>query len=142
MYYFDDKYYLYNKIGVDIMRTKVQYVAPFSPTHNLYYVRDTLGKVWHSIGENEKEAKELARGQEDVLYFILYDPFKHKKLHSYDFKNLILEMLEQMELDNTYEYEIVLGWKSYEVFEFMKKSSLMPCDLMLEINKFHLRGTI
>ncbi|PYY28373.1 hypothetical protein [Paenibacillus illinoisensis] len=117
------------------MRTKVQYVAPFSSTHNLYYVRDTFGKVWHSIGANEKEAKEQAHGREDVLCFTLYNPIRQRTFHKYDFKNLILDMLEQMGLENTYEYEIVLGWNETDVFLFMKKSSLMPCDLLLEINK-------
>ncbi|WP_449011362.1 hypothetical protein [Paenibacillus taichungensis] len=41
-----------------------------------------------------------------------------------------------MNLEDTYEYEFVLEWSSNEVFEFMKKSSLLPCDLLLEINKF------
>ncbi|MCP1185103.1 hypothetical protein [Paenibacillus sp. 1781tsa1] len=119
------------------MRTKVQYVAPFDSNENIYYVRDHYGRVWHSIGENEKEAIKISNGAEEIVNYIIYNPFKHKNLHSYDFKNLILEMLEQMDLANTYEYEIVLGWKGYEVFEFMKRSSLMPCDLLLEINKFN-----
>lgn len=117
------------------MRTKVQYVGPFDSFENIYYVRDPYGRVWHSIGTNEKEAIKISNGAEEILNYMIYNPFEHKKLHSYDFKNLILDMLEQMKLQDTYEYEIVLGWKGYEVFEFMKKSSLMPCDLLLEINR-------
>ncbi|WP_063563062.1 hypothetical protein [Paenibacillus sp. O199] len=124
------------------MRTKVQYVGPFDSFENIYYVRDSYGRVWHSIGENEKEAKKLAQGAEDFMSYILYNPHKHKKFHNYDFKNLILEMMEQMELQNTYEYEFVLEWNSNEVFEFMKKSSLLPCDLLLEINKFKFREVV
>lgn len=118
------------------MRTKVQYVAPFDSFENIYYVRDPYGRVWHSIGKDEKDATRQAKGKEEILNYMLYNPHKHKKFHNYDFKNLILDMLEQMNLQDTYEYEIVLGWKDYEVFEFMKKSSLLPCDLLLEINKF------
>lgn len=118
------------------MRTKVQYVGPFDSFENIYYVRDSFGRVWHSIGVNEKEAKKISNGAEEILNYMIYNPFEHKKLHNYDFKNLILDMLEQMDLHDTYEYEIVLGWNSNEVFEFMKKSSLLPCDLLLEINKY------
>ncbi|WP_340032484.1 hypothetical protein NSQ20_11495 [Paenibacillus sp. FSL K6-1122] len=118
------------------MRTKVQYVAPFDSIASIYYVRDSYGRVWHSVGENEKDAAQQAKGKEELFNYMLYNPHKHKKFHNYDFKNLILDMLEQMELQDTYEYEIVLEWKSYEVFEFMKKSSLLPCDLLLEINRY------
>nr|WP_145401431.1 hypothetical protein [Paenibacillus xylanexedens] len=124
------------------MRTKVQYVAPFDSIASIYYVRDSYGRVWKSIGKDENEAKQNAKGKEEILSYTLYNPHKHKKFHNYDFKNLILEMLEQMDLHDTYEYEIVMGWTGYEVFEFMKKSSLLPCDLLLEINKFYLRGII
>ncbi|MFS0855136.1 hypothetical protein [Paenibacillus taichungensis] len=117
------------------MRTKVQYVGPFDSFENIYYVRDRYGRVWHSIGENEKEAKKIANGAEELLCYMIYNPHKHKKFHNYDFKNRILDMLEQMELQDTYEYKIVLEWNNYEVFNFMKNSSLLPCDLLLEINK-------
>ncbi|PZT57508.1 hypothetical protein [Paenibacillus silvae] len=118
------------------MHTKVQYVAPFDSIASIYYVRDSYGRVWQSIGKDEKEAKQNAKGKEEILSYMLYNPHKHKKFHNYDFKNLILDMLEQMELQDTYEYELVLEWNSNEVFEFMKKSSLLPCDLLLEINRY------
>ncbi|MBD8839501.1 hypothetical protein IFU39_16945 [Paenibacillus sp. CFBP 13594] len=120
------------------MRTKVQYVAPFDSVESIYYVRDQYGSVWHSIGKNKEAAVKNAKGKEEILSYRIYNPHKYKKFHNYDFKNLILDMLEQMELQDTYEYELVLKWKNYEVFEFMKKSSLMPCDLLLEINKYQI----
>lgn len=118
------------------MRTKVQYVCPFDSFENVYYVRDSFGRVWHSIGKDQKDAALHAKGKEEILSYMLYNPHKHKRFHNYDFKNLILDMMEQMRLQDTYEYEIVLGWNGYEVFDFMKKSSLIPCDLLLEINAY------
>lgn len=118
------------------MRTKVQYVGPFDSLENIYYVRDPYGRVWHSIGKNEKDAKQHAKGREEILSYMLYNPYKYRRLHNYDFKNLILEMLEQMNLEDTYEYEIVIGWDASDAFNFMKMSTLSPCDLLLDINKY------
>ena len=118
------------------LRTKVQFVAPFLNNCNIYYVRDQFGKVWHTLGTDEKEAVQSTKHGEDILTFTYYNPIKLRKLHKYDFKNLILDMLEQMELHDTYEYEVVIGWNETDAFKFMKMSSLLPCDLLLDINKY------
>ncbi|WP_311078311.1 hypothetical protein [Paenibacillus polymyxa] len=74
--------------------------------------------------------------QRDDTTIILYQPPEGIVIPlRYDFKNMILDMLEQMDLFNTYEYEIVCGWSDDKIFEFMKFSSLNPLDLLLEINR-------
>lgn len=81
-------------------------------------------------------AKENIKHGEDALTFKLYTTKKFgESLPQYDFKNLILDMLEKMDLTDTYEYEIVVGWNAYESLKFMRSSSLLPCDLLIEINK-------
>ncbi|MGM1044894.1 MAG: hypothetical protein ACQEXX_01970 [Bacillota bacterium] len=119
------------------MRTKVQFISPLSDSHNIYYVRDGFGRVWHTVGKDKKDAANSIKCGEDVITFILYTPSKMGESPPYyDFKNLILDMMEQMELHDTYEYEIVIGWDNVKATRFMKMSTLLPCDLLIEINKY------
>lgn len=118
------------------MRAKVQYIAPLFENINIYYVRDKFGRTWHTTADSPKEARNNIRFGEDHATFKLYTTDKMgESLPQYDFKNLILDMLEKMGLQDTYEYEIVVGWDDEEVFRFMKKSSMIPIDLLIEINK-------
>lgn len=103
---------------------------------NIYYVLDRFGRTWSTVANSEKQAKENIKYGEDSLTFKLYTTkLFGESLPKYDFKNLILDMLEKMELYDTYEYEVVVGWNDEEAFNFMKKSSLLPSRLLIEINK-------
>jgi hypothetical protein len=116
----------------------VQFISQVNEDSNIYYVLDQFGRTWHTIANSCSEAKNNIKLGEDALTFKLYTTEKFgESLPEYDFKNLILDMLEQMGLQDTYEYEEVVGWSDYECFSFMGKSSLLPCDLLLEINKFY-----
>lgn len=125
------------------MRTKVQFIAPLFEDINIYYVRDQFGRTWHTKAKDEAEAKkDICFKGDGVSTFKLYTTKKNgERIPQYDFKNMILDMLEQMGLQDTYEYEIVVGWDDREVLQFMKMSSMLPCDLLIEINKFdNLKG--
>lgn len=122
------------------MYTRVQFIAPLSSFQNIYYVRDRFGRVWHTVGTSEKEARNNITKGEDCVTYTLYSPDKlGEGPPNFDFKNLLLDMLEQLGLQDTYEYEIVVGWNSYHVFKFMKQSSLLTSDLLLDINKYNAK---
>lgn len=119
------------------VNTKVQLIAPLFDQTNIYYVRDGFGRTWHTVASNPKQAASNIKCGEDTLTFKLYTTSKmSESLPEYDFKNMILDMLEKMGLSDTYEYEMVVGWDSKMCFSFMKKSSMKPCNLLIEINKF------
>lgn len=123
-----------------ITNFKVQLVGRLAENTNplnIYYVRDPFGRTWSTVSNTPKEARGNIEFGEDTATFKLYTPSKYgERPPEYDFKSLILDMLEKMNLQNTYEYEIVIGWSDYEAFKFMKRSSLLPYDLLLEINRF------
>jgi hypothetical protein len=119
------------------MNTKVQLVTPLFEQGSVYYVRDGFGRTWHTVASSHQVAKSNIKRGEDTLTFKLYTTSKMcESLPEYDFKDMILDMLEKMGLQDTYEYETVIGWDDYAVFSFMKRSSMHPCDLLIEINKF------
>ncbi|ASA22771.1 hypothetical protein [Paenibacillus donghaensis] len=126
------------------MNTKVQLIAPLdSDTDlNIYYVRDQFGRTWNTVASDAKQAKDNITHGEDVLTYKLYTTAKMgESLPEYDFKNLILGMMEEMNLQDTYEYEEVIGWDREDVFQFFRESSLRPCNTLIEIHKFlHKRG--
>ncbi|MDR6779327.1 hypothetical protein J2W98_003607 [Paenibacillus peoriae] len=118
------------------MRTKVQFIAPLTHSINIYYVRDRFGRTWHTVGYDEENAKKDIYFKNCPTTFILYQPSVDIEMPpKYDFKNIILDMLEQMLLSDTYEYEIVCGWTNDQTLKFIKSSSLNPLDLLLEINR-------
>lgn len=118
------------------MRSRVQFITNLHEGINIYYVRDQFGRTWHTVGNSPKTAKENIKCGEDTLTFKLYTTENlGERLPQYDFKNLILGMLEKMGLVNTYEFEIVSRWNDVKCFDFLKKSSLLPCNLLIEINR-------
>jgi|GEM_PF-6030241 len=119
------------------MKTKVQLITPLFEQSNVYYVRDGFGRTWHTVANSSQVAKSNIKRGEDTLTFKLYTTSKMgESLPEYDFKNMILDMLEKMGLSDTYEYETVVGWDDKECFSFIQKSSMHPCDLLIEINRF------
>lgn len=117
----------------------VQLITSFDPQTdlNVYYVLDGFGRTWHTVASNPKQAISNIKHGEDTLTFKLYTTSKMgESLPEYDFKNMILEMMEKMGLQDTYEYETVVGWDNKKVYKFIKMSSLIPCHLLIEINKF------
>lgn len=124
-------------------KTKVQLVSKFERKNdlNVYYVLDKFNRTWSTVARSENQAQENIRHGEDTLTFKLYTTSKlGESLPRYDFKTLILNMLRQMGLMDTYESQIVNKWNDYECLTFMKKSTLYPHRLLLEINKFDLGG--
>ncbi|QWU14451.1 hypothetical protein SAMN04487895_101763 [Paenibacillus sophorae] len=121
------------------MQTKVQFITNLHEGINIYYVLDQFGRTWHTVASSPSEAKNNIKFGEDALTYKLYTTEKFgESLPQYDFKNLILDILEQMGLQDTYEYEEVVGWDNWECFKFMKRSSLHPCELLLEIQKSNM----
>jgi hypothetical protein len=119
------------------MRTKVQFITNLHEGINIYYVRDQFGRTWHTVGRTPQNAIENIKHREDASTFKLYSTSTFgETLPQYDFKNLVLDMLEQMGLQDTYEYEIVVVWSDYEALSFMRSSSLLPTNILIEINKF------
>lgn len=122
-----------------IVMSKVQFISEFAKETNLsiYYVRDGFGRTWHTVASNPKQAVSNIKYGEDTLTFKLYTTSRMgESLPEYDFKNMILDMLEKMDLSDTYEYETVVGWDNVKAFNFFKRSSMIPCDILIEINKF------
>lgn len=117
--------------------SRIQFVGYLIGELKIYYVRDQFGRTWKTVASNKQEAKQNILFGEDVTTYKVYTTKKAgERLPQYDFKNLILDMLELMDLHNTYEYEIVISWSDYDAYRFMLQSSLLPCDLLLDISKF------
>ncbi|PYE51656.1 hypothetical protein HUB98_06440 [Paenibacillus barcinonensis] len=123
------------------MRKRIQCIE-INEDFNIYYIRDIVGRVWYTTGHDEADAYDAISHGEGILTFIYYNPTTiNRKPHSYDFKNLVLDMLEQMDLQETTEYELVIGWDNADAFRFMKMSTLMACDILLDINKY-IKGSV
>lgn len=53
-------------------------------------------------------------------------------------KEVVLDILEDMELENTSEYEIVVGYSNWRVKMFLKQFSLNFSEIINSINQFEL----